>query len=69
MDRTHPDSGSTSPAYLSAEKIAEMLSLKTRYVADRLCRRKGFPAPRRVGRLRLWPTAEVLAWIEERKEV
>lgn len=68
MDKAPSAPGDIGPMYLSAVKIAEMLSLNTRYVAERMCHQKGFPAPRRVGRLRLWPRAEVLAWLEERKE-
>jgi len=55
------------PKLIDCARIAEMTSLKKRYVEERLTRRQDFPATYYLGSVRRWDEEEVEAYIESKR--
>lgn len=54
--------------YITAREITQIIPLSCRHVAERVTHRKDFPAATRIGSKRFWKEAEILRWLEDRKE-
>ena len=57
------------PELIPASKVAQILGLKPRYVADKLIHKSGFPTAYRIlGGMRKWDKSKILEWLETQKE-
>lgn len=54
---------------IDTNKIAELLGgMNPAHVRDRVCERTDFPRPFRIGGRKLYDRAEILEWIESRRQ-